>query len=62
MAGDAPSWVVRFAPLIPRAAPVLDVAAGGGRHTRFLLGRGHRVVAVDLDVSRLGDLRATARP
>ena len=43
----APSaWVVRWGHLIARG-PVLDVACGGGRHARFLAGRGLDVVAVD---------------
>jgi SAM-dependent methyltransferase len=43
----APSaWVVRWAPLITRGE-VLDVACGAGRHSRWLLGRGLGVVAVD---------------
>ncbi|MEX2649261.1 MAG: class I SAM-dependent methyltransferase [Alphaproteobacteria bacterium] len=46
-------WVVRFAGLVPAGGTVLDVAAGAGRHARFFLGRGHPVVAVDRDVSRL---------
>jgi SAM-dependent methyltransferase len=50
-------WVRRFAGLIPVGGAVLDLAAGGGRHTRFLLGLGHRVTAVDRDVSALSDLR-----
>jgi SAM-dependent methyltransferase len=50
----APSpWVVRFAPSIASGGTVLDLAAGGGRHTRYLLGRGHPVVAVDRDSSAL---------
>ena len=47
------AWVARFADLVPPAAPVLDLAAGSGRHTRFFAGRGHPVLAVDRDVSRL---------
>jgi SAM-dependent methyltransferase len=39
-------WVVRWAPLIT-AGPVLDVAAGGGCHSRFFRDRGLPVVAVD---------------
>ena len=35
---------------------MLDVACGGGRHTRALLDRGLQVVAVDRDVSGLADL------
>lgn len=37
---------------------MLDLAAGGGRHTRFLVGRGHPVTAVDRDVTSLADLEA----
>ncbi len=37
---------------------VLDLAAGGGRHTRYLRALGFRVVAVDRDVSGLADLAA----
>ena len=47
------AWVARFADLVPPAAPVLDLAAVSGRHTRFFAGRGHPVLAVDRDVSRL---------
>ncbi len=50
----APSpWIERFAPLAPAASPVLDVACGGGRHTRLFLARGHAVTAIDRDVSQL---------
>jgi SAM-dependent methyltransferase len=48
--------VVRFARLVPARGPVLDLACGGGRHTRLFLERGHPVVALDIDLSRLGDL------
>lgn len=40
--------MVRWAPLVTRG-PVLDVAAGGGRHSRFFAARGLEVVAVDRD-------------
>lgn len=54
---DAPSpWVERFAELIPGDGTVLDLACGGGRHSRYLRALGYRVVAVDIDVSGLGDL------
>lgn len=54
---EAPSaWIVRFAPLVPAAGAVLDLACGGGRHTRLFADRGYRVVAVDRDLGRLGDL------
>jgi len=49
-------WVCRFAPLIRRGGRVLDVACGGGRHARFLLGRGHAVTMLDRDVAPVMDL------
>jgi SAM-dependent methyltransferase len=52
--GEAAAWVQRHAGLVPAGGVVLDVAAGGGRHTRWFLERGHPVVAVDRD---LGGLR-----
>ncbi len=39
-------WVGRWAPLIARGT-VLDLACGGGRHSRYFLERGLAVVAVD---------------
>jgi SAM-dependent methyltransferase len=48
--------VVRFAPLVPAGSPVLDLACGGGRHSQLFLTRGHPVLAVDRDLSRLGAL------
>ena len=50
------NWVLRFAHLAPNASEVLDVACGDGRHTLVFLERGHRVTAVDLDISQLGDV------
>jgi len=38
---------------------VLDVACGNGRHTRFFLARGHDVVAVDIDLSKVADLETS---
>ena len=55
--GEPSPWIVRFAPLVRPGAVVLDVACGGGRHTRLFLARGHPVTAVDVDTSGLGDLR-----
>lgn len=54
--GDASGWVTRFAALVPAGGVVLDVAAGGGRHTRWFAARGWHVVAVDRDTSALVDL------
>lgn len=47
------AWVPRFAPLIPTGGRVLDLAAGGGRHTRLLLDMGFSVDAVDRDTAAL---------
>ena len=47
------SWIAQWASLIAADVAVLDVAAGGGRHTRFFADRGHKVTAVDRDVSAL---------
>ena len=53
----APSvWVRRFTPLIRPAGQVLDLAVGGGRHTRLLLDMGFRVTAVDRDIAGLRQL------
>ncbi len=49
-------WVKRFAYLIPEKGAVLDLAAGGGRHCRYLQGLGHPVTAIDRNVSSLGNL------
>jgi len=46
-------WIVQWAGLVAADATVLDVAAGGGRHTRFFAGRGHTVTAIDRDISAL---------
>ena len=49
IAQDDPSaWVARFAGLIP-AGRTLDLACGGGRHARLMVGLGHAVLAVDRD-------------
>ncbi|HYT39277.1 MAG TPA: class I SAM-dependent methyltransferase [Acidimicrobiia bacterium] len=59
MTAPGPSpWVARFASLAAPGGPVLDVACGGGRHTRFFLARGHPVTAVDRDTSGLADIRS----
>src|SRR5438105_4237957 len=51
---DLPSaWVRRFVPLIRQGGRVLDLAAGGGRHTRLLLDMGFAVTAVDRDIAAL---------
>jgi SAM-dependent methyltransferase len=52
----ASAWVERFAHLVPAGSPVLDVAAGGGRHSRFFTQRNHPVVAADRDTAVLNGL------
>jgi SAM-dependent methyltransferase len=54
--GDPSLWVRRFAPLIRPEGRVLDIAAGGGRHSLLLRAMGFRVVAVDRDISGLARL------
>jgi SAM-dependent methyltransferase len=44
---------VQWAGLIAPGSAVLDVAAGGGRHSRFFADRGHRVTALDRDIGAL---------
>ena len=48
-------WIVQWAGLVAPRATVLDLAAGRGRHALFFAERGHKVVAVDRDISRLPD-------
>jgi SAM-dependent methyltransferase len=45
--------MVQWAGLVAPGATVLDIAAGGGRHTLLFAGRGHRVTVVDRDISKL---------
>lgn len=52
------AWVIRFRHLVPAGGAVLDLAAGAGRHTRLMLAAGHKVTAVDRDISHLGPLAA----
>jgi SAM-dependent methyltransferase len=53
-------WIVRWTPLLPPAAQVLDVACGRGRHVRWLASAGHRVTAVDRDAALLAPLAGLA--
>ena len=53
----APSpWIVRWSPLVPAGASVLDVACGSGRHLRWFAQRGHPVTGVDRDAAALQGL------
>jgi SAM-dependent methyltransferase len=54
---ETPSpWVERWAPLVTRG-PVLDVAAGAGRHAKFFARRGLEVVAVDREAQAIPGVR-----
>ena len=53
----ASPWLQRYSSLIPNFGPILDIAAGSGRHTQYLLDKGHSVVSIDKDVSRLARIR-----
>ena len=50
------AWVLRFLPLVRPGGRVLDLAAGGGRHTKLLLDRDYRVRAVDRNIAALSPL------
>lgn len=39
--------VVEWAKQLPKSCSILDLAAGGGRHTLWLANQGHQVTAVD---------------
>jgi SAM-dependent methyltransferase len=60
--GFAPpsDWVVRWTPLLPPAARVLDVACGHGRHVHWLASAGHRITAIDRDPALLAPLAGLA--
>ncbi len=51
-------WVRRFLPLVPKGGTVLDLACGGGRHTRLFLRNGLKAVALDRDTEPLADLES----
>jgi 2-polyprenyl-3-methyl-5-hydroxy-6-metoxy-1,4-benzoquinol methylase len=48
--------VTRYSDLIPPGGAILDVACGGGRHTRWYLEQGRSVVAMDRDLSPIAEL------
>jgi SAM-dependent methyltransferase len=54
---DTPSeWVRRWADLVTRG-PVLDLAAGSGRHSRLFAERGFEVVALDREAQPIPGVR-----
>lgn len=52
-------WVQRWSHLVPPGAPVLDVACGRGRHSRWFAARGHSVTAIDRDTEALATTAAS---
>ena len=58
---DPSPWVRRHAALLGPRSRVLDVAAGHGRHARFLAALGHHVLAVDRDAEALATSAAIPR-
>ena len=50
------NWVASHTDLITPGGAVLDLACGSGRHTRYLLDKGFRVMAVDINLSGLDDI------
>ena len=59
--GTPSDWVRRYAHLIAPGARVLDVAAGRGRHARYLAARGAEVLAVDRDAEALAQIEGLPR-
>ncbi|MEP7301533.1 MAG: class I SAM-dependent methyltransferase [Caldimonas sp.] len=51
--GTASPWLLRWAHLIAPKGRVLDVAAGSGRHARWLAGHGFSVTAIDRDATAM---------
>jgi len=48
-------WLSQHLSHIPNGR-ILDLACGGGRHSRFLLQQGFQVTALDKDISGLADI------
>ncbi|MEG0821103.1 MAG: class I SAM-dependent methyltransferase [Burkholderiaceae bacterium] len=55
----ASPWVARFAPRVAAGGRVLDLACGGGRHSRLFAERGHPVLALDRDPACVERLAGT---
>ena len=53
---DPSPWVTRFSSLVTKNVNVLDIAAGGGRHSRLFLNQGNFVTAIDKNTVALGNL------
>ncbi|MAF84277.1 MAG: class I SAM-dependent methyltransferase [Gammaproteobacteria bacterium] len=53
---DISTWVRQHARRLAPSSELLDLACGKGRHTRYLANLGHRVTAIDLNLSGIRDL------
>ncbi|WP_419797757.1 MAG: class I SAM-dependent methyltransferase [Terasakiella sp.] len=51
-------WIDRFSSYVPLDGFILDLACGTGRHGRFFLDNGHKVLFVDQNIEGLSDLAA----
>lgn len=51
--GAPSAWVQRWTHLFKSQSHALDLAAGRGRHTRWLQNQGHKVLAVDRDAEAM---------
>jgi SAM-dependent methyltransferase len=58
-AASPSTWVTTHAHRIAPGGTVLDLACGSGRHTRYLLEQGFRVMALDINMTGLEDLAGT---
>ena len=58
--GTPSDWLLRWAHLLTAGSTVLDLACGGGRHSRWLAAQGMRVTAVDRDAQAVQPLRELA--
>jgi len=61
MKADPSDWVVDHISEIRPEGQVLDLACGSGRHTRLLLEKGFEVTALDINTTRLSDLKSHPR-
>ena len=58
--GNPSAWAQRWSREIAGGGTVLDLACGGGRHTRMLAAAGFRVLAVDRDREALAGIAGVA--
>lgn len=50
-------WIQRFSHVVRKHGHVLDLAAGGGRHSAWFLDQGHDVTAIDRKTDQLEKVR-----